>query len=460
MYNTSQEPELLTKSELKQTFLSGCRPEKEFKIGMEFEKLAVCLRKFKAVKYSGENGISGFLKQYKDLKSLEEINETNGHILGLAGNSGLFTLEPGSQFEFSLNPQNNIHEIKNHFDIYNKETAKLSQKMGICWLGYGIQPLSTHKNIELVPKFRYRSMTSYLPDYGALPLVMMRETASLQVALDYESEEDAISKMRLALMLSPIISGMFANSPIRKGKDSGYMSYRANSWLHTDNNRCGFISEKLFDLSCEFGFDDYVEVLLDVPVIYISRNGNPVNIKNLTSGGLTFRQFLNHGYGGYYPTIDDWHLHMSLFFPDVRLKNYIEIRNCDSQRSELICALPALWKGLLYDKDAMQASFNVVKQLKWDDFNELRSLTPKYGLKAEMNGFSVLDAANELVYIAFESLNKANVFNDAEKNESIYLEPLIELLKNNQTPADVILKNWHGVWNKDISKLVKHVQLK
>ena len=364
------------------------------------------------------------------------------------------TLEPGSQFELSSKPEKSIHSLAKKIIVYNSLSSKIAEELGIYWLGYGIQPVSTYENIELIPKSRYEIMTEYLPTKGSRALVMMRETAGIQVSLDYKSEYDAIAKLRASLLLSPIVSAIFSNSPVREGKDTGFKSYRAYSWLYTDNDRCGLVSRLIFESNYEYSFSDYTDALLDLPMMFLKKDDKWINMR-----GITFRDYLKNGYNNCKATIEDWYLHMSSFFPDVRLRNYIEIRNCDSQKSDLIPSVPALWKGILYNNDAMAASLNLVNGLSWEDINELKNLTPKYALEAEIKGIKLKDIAKELVNIAENSLKSLAELNEKNQDESIYLENLKKLVSKGKTPSNIILEHWYADWNKDINKLIYYSRL-
>ncbi|OGH95786.1 MAG: hypothetical protein A2104_09195 [Candidatus Melainabacteria bacterium GWF2_32_7] len=486
------------KSQLTELFRNGCKSRENFRIGLEFEKLAVDSKNHKAVPYSGEKGIQDFLARYKDFmssrhpelaakqgepesrsfmplsgvsesKTLKQVQgDDNNNLLGLKGDFGYISLEPGSQTEISTYPYKDINEIASEIQVYNQKTAIIGDELGINWIGYGIQPVSTFDSIKIIPKKRYEIMTDYLPAKGDKALVMMRETAGIQASIDYESEEDAMNKLRVSLAISPIITAMFANSPIRGGKETGYKSYRASSWLKTDNDRCGLISKKIFE--SDFSFDDYAQYLLDVPMFFIERNDTIINATH-----LTFKEFLNKGLTGFKATIDDWDIHMSTVFPDVRLRNYIEIRNCDSQRSNLILALPTLIKGIMYNEDALNQVWDLVKDFSWSELQEMRHSVPKFGLETTVKGINVADLAKELVNIAEfsllsshavchserskESADPSALTRDDKKNEAIYLEKLKELVQEEKTPADIILKNWNDGWNRDIKKLIEYSKL-
>ena len=291
---------IATKDELTEIFYSGCKTEEL--IGLEYEKLPVYKENYKAADYFDVVQII-FDMENEDKEVLFEGKNPIGMMMPY----GHISLEPGTQTEISLNPVKNISELRKMIDDYNAETAEIAAKYGICWVGLGIQPVSTFEKINVIPKKRYTRMTNYLPKRAKLPFVMMRETAGIQVGLDYSSEEDAMQKLKTALKLSPLVSAMFANSPVRNSRLSGAKSFRAYSWLNTDEQRCGLISEKIFH--DDFSFEDYKNVLFDIPMIFIEKDG-----KYIDTGDLTFGEYYKHGFEGYFPTLEDWQTHMSLFF--------------------------------------------------------------------------------------------------------------------------------------------------
>ena len=435
---------IFEKKQLTEGFFSGCK--KTQKVGIEFEKIGVYEKNFQAAKYED---VVRLMLQYNK-------GELNGifdgkSIIGMSCDDGNITLEPGSQFELSLLPQENITDIKQKIDQYNKETAELGEKLGIIWLGYGIQPLSTYKSIKVIPKKRYELMGKYLPTVAAKPLVMMRETAGIQVGLDYSDEADAMKKFALALKLSPIVCAIFSNSPVRGGKLTKYKSYRALSWLNTDNARCGLVSEKIFQKNTDFSFEDYAEVLLDVPMIFIERpleSTGAIPVQN-----LTFRQYLKSGWLGFNATVEDWELHCSLYFPDVRIKTYLEIRNHDNQRQNLIPAIPALWKGLLYNNDAIVAANELLQTFTYRDFQAVRQKVPRYGLDFSVKKCKISELAKEITGISYQSLKTAG------HGEESCLEPLIELLNKGLTPADIIISNWQNCSNNNLFELINYSKI-
>ena len=312
-------------------------------------------------------------------------------------------------------------------------------KMGITLLEYGVSPLSTHKNINLIPKRRYHIMAKYL--WGILSDVMMRETAGIQGCFDFENEEDAVRKFKIANKLSPFITAMYANSPIRGGVETGYKSFRALSWLNTDNDRCGFAC----NLDDNFSFKKYIDKVIQSPVIFINKNNQIHDIK----GKISFEEYMQNGFNELEADIDDFLLHANLYFPEVRLRNFIEIRNHDCNKNPL--SLLAIYKGILYNEKSINEIEELFKLFTDKDFNELRYNVPKNGLMCNIKGYYTGDIAKEILKIAEQGLI------DAKTNEEKFLEAIKELTFNNLCPADIIIRNWNGLWDKNLSKLISYL---
>jgi glutamate--cysteine ligase len=425
-------------------FKKGCKSTKEYKVGLEFERLPISSKDFKMIDYSTEHGIYDLLRTFAKLDGWEYITD-DYHIIGLKKEHDTISLEPGCQIELSFKPEKTIFEIKSKIDNFNKKINPILRKYDINLLEYGISPLSTYKNINLIPKKRYHIMASYL--WGILSDVMMRESAAIQACYDFSSEEDAIRKFRITNILSPLISAMFANSPIRGGVDTGYKTFRGLSWLNTDNERCEFMSKKLFDKKSDYKFEDYIKEVLQIPMIFIVRNDKPIQIL----GKINFSQFMQHGFEGYNATLEDFELHANLYFPEVRLRNFLEIRNHDCVNHGMQYSVLALYKGLLYNKTALEEVENIMSKFTYNNIMEFRYNVPKNALKNKINKYFAKDIAKEILNISQNSL-KSN-----GEGEEIFLEPILELTPYGLSPADLILNNWNGSWNKDVSKLIKYL---
>lgn len=425
-------------------FENGFKPFEEQKVGVEFERLPISSKDFKMVNYSGENGVYDLLRNFAKLDGWEYITD-DYNIIGLKKDEDMINLEPGCQIELSFAPEKNIFDIKNKIDGFNKKINPILRKYDINLLEYGISPVSTYKHINLIPKKRYRIMADYL--WGILSDVMMRETAGIQACYDFSSEEDAIRKFRLANIISPFMTAMFANSPIRGGVDTGYKTFRGLSWLNTDNERCEFMSKKLFDKKFDYGFKDYIEEVMQTPMIFIVRNEKPIELL----GKINFEQFMKYGFEGYTATLDDFQLHANLYFPEVRLRNFIEIRNHDCANHGMQYSILAIYKGLLYNKKALDAVENLMSKFTYNNIMEFRYNVPKNALNSKINKYFAKDIAKEILHIAQNSLKENG------EGEEIFLEPILEFTPYGLSPADLIMSNWNGNWNKDVSKLVKYL---
>lgn len=435
-----QTKEKLRKEDILNLFKNGCKTDGDFSVGLEYERLPISIVTGKAVAYEGDFGVYNFLRTFAKSENWDYITD-DYNIIGLKQGHDTITLEPGSQIELSIKPEKTIHALKNKIDLLNKQMAPILDKFNINLLEYGVSPVSTHKNINLIPKRRYKIMAQYL--WGILSDVMMRETAGIQGTFDFKDEADAVRKFNIANKLTPFMTAMFANSPIRGGVETGYKTFRALSWLNTDNDRCGFCGK----MDEDFSFEKYVENVLKSPVIFINREDIPVQMY----GKINFEDFMQNGWGDYEADIEDFKLHANLYFPEVRMRNFIEIRNHDCVGKEMIYAVLAIYKGILYSESAMDELEELFKNYTYQDFAELRYNVPKSALCAKIRGVEVFEIAGEILYIAEKSLIEQNT------GEEKFLEPIKELTLEGLCPADVILRNWNGLWNKDVTKLIKYL---
>ena len=406
----------------------------EEKVGIEYERLPILNSTYNAAEYYEH--IYDFLREFARNENWDYITD-DYNIIGLKQGHNTITLEPGSQIELSIKPKTTLFELEKKINSINKTMQPILKKYGFSLLNYGVSPLSTHKNISLIPKERYKIMAKYL--WGILSDVMMRETAGIQGTFDFIDEEDAIKKFKIANKLSPFMTAIFANSPIRGGVETGYKTFRGLSWLNTDNDRCGFAC----NLDNNFSFNDYIDKVINSPMIFIKKDNKNIQI----NGKISFAQYMNEGFESYEADIDDFLLHSNLYFPEVRLRNFIEIRNHDC--NHIPYAILAVYKGILYNKNAMDEIKNLFKVFSHQDFSELRYNVPKSALQSKIKNYETKDLANEILKIAHDSL--------AKTGENKYIEEIMELTAKGLSPADIIIRNWNGIWHKDIRKLIKYL---
>ncbi len=430
-------------------FRDGETPLEDWRVGTEHEKIGLYEPAGDRVPYLGERGIRRLLERIAAAEDWQPIYEGE-HLIALHHDRGSITLEPGGQIELSGEPLGSIRETCVEFNAHVDLVKRVSEDLGIAWLGLGADPLHEASKIPTVPKRRYEIMRNYLPGRGSLALDMMHATATVQANFDYSDEADMASKLRASMACSPIVSAIFANSSLSGGRPNGFISRRVEIWRHTDPDRCGLLD---FVFRPDFGYRDYVEWALDVPMFFVLRDHTYHDAR-----GLSFRAFMAHGLAGERATLGDWDLHLTTVFPEVRLKRYIEVRGADAVPRALVCALPALWKGILYDAEACQASWALASDWSWEQRQAALESVGRLGLAAEVAGRPVLDCARELVQIARDGLRRMAERGESDSDEPRYLEPIEEQLALGKSPGQVVLERWKGEWNGNLERLIDYVR--
>ena len=433
----------------------GCKPKEAFRIGTEHEKFAFFTADNSPVPYEGPRSISALLDGMQEKTAWEPIMDGE-NIIGLSGPNGLgaISLEPGGQFELSGAPLENLHQTCKESNQHLATLRQIAEPMGIRFLGMGGSPKWTFAETPRMPKSRYEIMSRYMPKVGTKGLDMMYRTCTIQVNLDFSSEADMRRKMQVSLKLQPLATALFASSPFTEGKPNGLLSWRGDIWRDTDNNRAGLIP---FAFAADFGFEHYVEWALDIPMYFVVRDGKYHDCTH-----VTFRQFMNGALKGeiadWEPNMGDWTNHLSTLFPDVRLKRFLEMRGADGGPWRRICALPALWVGLLYDDAALDAAEALTRDWTFEEVLALRNAVPEQGLRAEFRGKPLLDVAREVVAISRAGLKARDRRNGDDVDESIFLAPLEETLAKKATLADDMLSLYHGRWGGSIEPVFTDYQ--
>ncbi|MDC7674557.1 glutamate--cysteine ligase [Asticcacaulis machinosus] len=433
-------------------FESGCKPREAWRIGAEHEKFVFDLKTLRRPTYEGPSGIKAMLE------GLQRFGWTpvfeDGNVIALLRDGASVSLEPGGQFELSGAPLETVHDICSETGQHLEEVKAVASEIGLGFLGVGFSPLWSRAETPVMPKGRYNIMRSYMPKVGGLGLDMMLRTSTIQANLDYSSEADMILKFRVSLALQPIATALFACSPFTEGKPNGFLSARANVWTDTDADRTGMLG---FVFDDSFGFEKYAQYALDVPMYFVKRYGAP-NGGYIDASGQSFRSFLKGelpAMPGELPNIDDWADHLTTLFPEVRLKKYLEMRGADGGPWSRICALPALWAGLLYDQTSLEAAWDMVKGWSLEDHDTLRGMAAKTGLKGSIAGRPVQEIAIETLNIAREGLKRRNRLSGGLVDETGYLGELFEIAESGITPAERLLEAYHGRWGGDVSHLYR-----
>ena len=425
-------------------FEAACKPRAQWKIGTEYEKVVVWADSGKALPFTG--GIEEILRRLAERYDWEPIVE-DGRIVALHNAQASITLEPGGQLELSGQQCDTVHCAQREFAEHVTQIVTVGDELGVAFLGLAMQPLSTLEEIEWVPKHRYAIMAPYMFRVGSLGQRMMKQTATVQVNIDYASERDAMTKLRTGMGLAPLLTAIFANSPISDGRENGFLSFRGHIWTDTDPARCGLLPF-VFNDSC--GFTDYLEYALDVPMYFIVRDDRWIDMT-----AFTFRRFWKEGYQGERASLADWNAHLTTLFPETRLKAYIEVRSIDSQPPELMLAAPALIKGIFYEEDCLAGAWDLVKPWKWEERLELYHAVHRQALRARIRGIEVRELARELIDIAEQGLSRQRQLNATGEGEAVYLERVRDLVRRGRCPADVILEKWDGAWNRTFTRLVE-----
>ncbi len=437
------------KQDLIDYIAAGCKPKAEWKVGTEHEKFGFHRGNLEPLHYDEPGGIRDILTGLADQFNWQPEYEGDD-VIALKRDGCSITLEPGGQLELSGAPLADVHQTCSETGLHLKEVKAVAEPMGSAFLGMGFHPKATREDISYMPKGRYKIMSEYMPKVGKLGLDMMKRTCTIQANLDFSSEADMVKKFRVSLALQPIATALFANSPFTDGQGNGFVSYRSHIWTDTDDDRCGIIP---FVFEPSMSFERYVDYMLDVPMYFVYRDGRYIN-----AAGLSFRDFMRGELSvvpGELPTIKDWEDHLTTAFPEVRLKKFLEMRGADGGPWRRICALPALWIGLLYDQQQLDIASDWVSDWTLEEHEHLRSSVPKLGLNTPFRGHTVRELALKMLSMSRLGLEKRAIRSSCGKDESIYLEPLQIIADTDVTPAERKLGKYHGVWNKDIDELFR-----
>jgi len=435
--------------QLAEYLAQGCKPKANWRIGTEHEKFGYCVDNHKPLPFSGERSIEAVLGGLRDRYGWAPVTE-GGFLIGLEKDGANVSLEPGGALELSGAPVETIHQTCDEVNSHLAEVKSIADEIGVGFIGLGAAPEWSHDEMPLMPKGRYKLMDAYMDKVGTSGKMMMRRTCTVQVNLDFSSEADMVQKMRVALALQPVATALFANSPFWEGKPNGHKSWRSRVWRHLDDARTGMLP---FVFEDGFGFERWVEYALDVPMYFVYRDGEYVDAL-----GQSFRDFLRGALPalpGETPTLSDWADHLTTAFPEARLKRFIEMRGADGGPWRRLCALPAFWVGLTYDREALDAAYDLCKGWDAETREAWRVAASVDGLQAKVGGQSMHDIAREVVDIAHLGLKNRAMpgAGGLVPDETHFLNALKESIETGKTPADELMDDYNGDWGGDLSKI-------
>ena len=435
---------------------AGGKPRSEYRIGTEHEKFGFVLATGRPPPYAPD-GIGALLEGLAEPETWEPILD-HEQIIGLKGRganrSASISLEPAGQLELSGGPLRTLHETSAELAAHFAAVRPVADRLGLGFAPLGHHPTMRRDEMPWMPKSRYAIMRRYMPQVGSLGLDMMTRTCTVQVNLDYTDEADMARKLRVSLALQPVATALFANSPFVEGRPSGLLSSRAHVWTDTDNMRSG-MPAAFFEAG--FGFERYVEWLLDVPMYFIMRNGQYVDM-----AGCSFRRFMASGRNdlpGVQATLGDFDDHMTTAFTDVRVKRFLEMRGADAGRPDMMVAQSALWTGLLYDEAALHAAEALVRRHDWTEYSALRAKVPRLALDAPFASGTARDLARDMVAIAADGLRSRGQVDAEGRDERVYLAPLLSMVDHGPTQAEYWLTRYATQWKGDVSQIWHEAQV-
>lgn len=446
-------PRIAGKRELVERLASGSKPKADWRIGTEHEKFGFTEGTLRPLPYEGPASIKALLEGIATRFNWEPIVEGE-YIIGLKKNGASVSLEPGGQFELSGAPVEDIHQTADEIASHMREARAVAAPMGADFLGLGFSPIWSFDETPSMPKGRYGIMKAYMEKVGRLGRQMMYRSCTVQTNLDFGSEADMVKKLRVSLALQPIATALFANSPFAENRTNGFLSYRSHVWTDTDPDRTGMLP---FAFEEGFGFEQYVDFALDVPMYFVRREG-----KYIDASGLSFRDFMAGKLPvlpGELPAMDDFDDHLSTIFPEVRLKTFLEMRGADSGQEPMLSALSAFWVGLLYNDVALDGAWELVKKWTSAERQSLRSAVPMLGLTAPIAGRSAQDVAKDVLTLSAAGLKRRKRLDAGGADETRYLAELMDIADSGVTLAERLLAKYHGPWKRDLRRAFAEVRV-
>ena len=423
---------MLTREQMLETFLPDLQTYKPL-VGFEYE--IQCFEKdtLRPLGYDGPRGLGEVLRTAASL--------TGGELIQIPGDppnavtlpdSGQLSIEPGGQFEFSSAPTAGFVEAMDQFKGYLALLDELKDRFDLHFFYGGVNPVHTLDDIGLVTrKHRYQIMNDYYPRVGTMGRRMMRQTCSIQVSFDYPNRARGEELLRTALYIAPVAAALFSNAPYLEGKRTEYRSYRVPIWANTDPSRSGLLPGFT---DPAYGFDQYLDHVLAAPMFFVKNGDDYVDAR-----GMTFAQFNERGFGGRFPTLDDFVLHNSTIFNDVRLKTTVEVRTVDSQAPEMLPSVLAFLCGILFCHKARLRTLSTLSRLTEEEYRALPDQLAREGLGGQIGDITVKELLLDLLNHA--ALGLPTCFPDGAE-AVYYLDRVRDMVYRGKTPADYVLERF------------------
>lgn len=440
---------IISPGQLVDIFIKAEKKPTHFVVGVEHERFGFQIATNQPLPYEGKSGIRSVLKSFQIKAQSDNVEWTSvlekENLIALQNGNASISLEPGGQLELSGALCKDIFAIDKEISQYESWLVQIAKQLKINFLSVGYNPTASRADISWMPKARYEIMQNYMPKVGKRGLDMMLRTCTVQANLDYVNEADMVSSFKIGLLLSPVATALFANSPFADGKPSGFLSERMRVWFDTDADRSGFPAVAF---APNFGYEAWVQYVLSVPMYFIRRDGKYVDV-----AGASFDDFIKNGLMGYQATISDFMDHLSTVFTEVRLRPYLELRSADVGPGLMLRALPAFWKGILYNNRAKEKVLELMGDVKIDELKSLHFETAKYGFDALFRGVSILSLVEKILTISKDGLIAQSKENKTDVGEDKFLLPLFEIVTKKQTHAQKLLQLYNNEWNGNINKI-------
>jgi len=443
---TSTGEPITDKRQLVDYLAAGSKPPEAWRIGTEHEKFVFRRSDLRRVPYEGPDGIAALLDGLTRFGWTPVLEA--GKPIALSQGQCSISLEPGGQFELSGAPLETVHQTCAEVGTHLNQVREVAGELGLGMIGLGFDPKWRREDVPWMPKGRYAIMRDYMPKRGTMGHDMMLRTCTVQVNLDFASEADMVTKFRVGLALQPVATALFAASPFVEGKPSGYLSYRSHVWTDVDPDRSGILP---FVFAKGFGFENYVDYLLDMPMYFVYRDGRYID-----ASGQSFRDFIAGrlpALPGEVARMGDWVDHLTTAFPEVRLKRFLEMRGADGGPWSRLCALPALWVGLYYDRTSLAAAADLVADWTPAEHQHLRDTVPRLGLATPFRGRTMRELALDVLGLARAGLQRRARADSCGEDETHYLGPLFAIADSGRTPAEDMLTDFATRWHGDIDRI-------